>query len=266
MRRGRQLRRRDPRRPLDRSTPATSSRPTSLGTFVLLEAARATPASALPPGLTDEVYGACRGRAQSRPTRWPSQPVLGAQGRRRPAVARATSETYGVPRRDHARRQQLRAVPVPGEAHPALHHQRPRRPAAAASTATAAAPRLAPRRRPLRGGRLVLREGGRARSTTSAAATSSTNIESHHRILELTGAGATDPLRRRTAPATTGVIPSTTRSSRALGWSPQAPSRTGLAETVAWYQDNRAWWEPIKSGDTGATTSSSTALVSVESL
>ena len=23
----------------------------------------------------------------------------------------------------------------------------------------------------------------------------------------------------------------------------------GLAETVAWYRDNRAWWEPIKAGE-----------------
>ena len=23
----------------------------------------------------------------------------------------------------------------------------------------------------------------------------------------------------------------------------------GLAETVAWYRDNTAWWEPIRSGD-----------------
>ncbi len=23
----------------------------------------------------------------------------------------------------------------------------------------------------------------------------------------------------------------------------------GLAETFAWYRDNRAWWEPIKSGE-----------------
>jgi dTDP-glucose 4,6-dehydratase len=23
----------------------------------------------------------------------------------------------------------------------------------------------------------------------------------------------------------------------------------GLAETVAWYRENRWWWEPIRSGD-----------------
>ena len=24
---------------------------------------------------------------------------------------------------------------------------------------------------------------------------------------------------------------------------------TGLTDTVTWYRDNRAWWEPIKSGE-----------------
>jgi dTDP-glucose 4,6-dehydratase len=36
---------------------------------------------------------------------------------------------------------------------------------------------------------------------------------------------------------------------RALGWKPQRGLDDGLAETVAWYRDNRAWWEPIKSGE-----------------
>jgi len=33
-----------------------------------------------------------------------------------------------------------------------------------------------------------------------------------------------------------------------LGYSPQHTFDLGLAETVAWYRDNRSWWEPIKSG------------------
>ncbi|GAA4556689.1 dTDP-glucose 4,6-dehydratase [Pseudonocardia xishanensis] len=35
-----------------------------------------------------------------------------------------------------------------------------------------------------------------------------------------------------------------------LGYSPQHTFDQGLAETVAWYRDNRPWWEPIKSGVT----------------
>jgi dTDP-glucose 4,6-dehydratase len=36
---------------------------------------------------------------------------------------------------------------------------------------------------------------------------------------------------------------------RDLGWSPSHfIASSGLRETVDWYRDNRAWWEPIKSG------------------
>ncbi|RLL68633.1 dTDP-glucose 4,6-dehydratase [Streptomyces sp. Z26] len=31
-----------------------------------------------------------------------------------------------------------------------------------------------------------------------------------------------------------------------LGYHPRKDFTTGLAETVAWYRDNRAWWEPLK--------------------
>jgi len=36
---------------------------------------------------------------------------------------------------------------------------------------------------------------------------------------------------------------------RALGWEAQVRFDEGLERTVAWYRDNRAWWEPIRSGD-----------------
>ncbi len=35
----------------------------------------------------------------------------------------------------------------------------------------------------------------------------------------------------------------------ALGWSPRVAFAAGLAETVAWYRENEAWWRPIKSGE-----------------
>jgi dTDP-glucose 4,6-dehydratase len=34
-----------------------------------------------------------------------------------------------------------------------------------------------------------------------------------------------------------------------LGWKREREFERGLEETVAWYRDNRAWWEPIKSGE-----------------
>jgi dTDP-glucose 4,6-dehydratase len=35
-----------------------------------------------------------------------------------------------------------------------------------------------------------------------------------------------------------------------LGYAPRTPFAEGLAATVAWYADNRAWWEPLKAGST----------------
>jgi dTDP-glucose 4,6-dehydratase len=36
---------------------------------------------------------------------------------------------------------------------------------------------------------------------------------------------------------------------RELGWTPTRSAWPGaLEETVAWYRDNRAWWESVKSG------------------
>jgi dTDP-glucose 4,6-dehydratase len=36
---------------------------------------------------------------------------------------------------------------------------------------------------------------------------------------------------------------------RALGWEPRVSFAEGLEETVAWYRDNEWWWGPIRSGD-----------------
>jgi len=36
---------------------------------------------------------------------------------------------------------------------------------------------------------------------------------------------------------------------RAMGWGAQVRFADGLAQTVAWYEDNAWWWEPIRSGD-----------------
>jgi dTDP-glucose 4,6-dehydratase len=96
---------------------------------------------------------------------------------------------------------------------------------------------------------LVLRQG-RAGEIYNVGGEELENIELTHRILELTGASA-DLIRhvddraghdRRYALDDAKV--------RALGWSPDhSIGESGLVDTVAWYRDNRSWWEPIKSGD-----------------
>ncbi|GAA4433488.1 dTDP-glucose 4,6-dehydratase [Actinokineospora soli] len=37
-----------------------------------------------------------------------------------------------------------------------------------------------------------------------------------------------------------------TKISTELGYAPRVPFETGLAETVAWYRENRSWWEPLR--------------------
>ena len=39
-----------------------------------------------------------------------------------------------------------------------------------------------------------------------------------------------------------------TRARTELGWTPLVPLANGLADTVRWYLDNRAWWGEILSG------------------
>jgi len=39
---------------------------------------------------------------------------------------------------------------------------------------------------------------------------------------------------------------------RALGWTPRHDFDAAMAKTVAWYRDNRWWWEKVKSGEYAA--------------
>jgi dTDP-glucose 4,6-dehydratase len=36
-----------------------------------------------------------------------------------------------------------------------------------------------------------------------------------------------------------------TKIRRELGWQPEVPFEQGFPETIAWYADNRTWWEPL---------------------
>ncbi|HEX6347545.1 dTDP-glucose 4,6-dehydratase [Umezawaea sp.] len=37
-----------------------------------------------------------------------------------------------------------------------------------------------------------------------------------------------------------------TKITRELGWEPQVPFERGMRDTVRWYAENRAWWEPLR--------------------
>jgi dTDP-glucose 4,6-dehydratase len=39
-----------------------------------------------------------------------------------------------------------------------------------------------------------------------------------------------------------------TKITRELGWQPTVTIDEGLAQTVAWFKKNEAWWKNVKSG------------------
>jgi dTDP-glucose 4,6-dehydratase len=75
------------------------------------------------------------------------------------------------------------------------------------------------------------------------------NLAITERILELTGADPGLVRHVEDRPGHDRRYSLEDSRIRALGWSPQWALDDGLAETVAWYRENRAWWEPIKSGE-----------------
>jgi dTDP-glucose 4,6-dehydratase len=96
---------------------------------------------------------------------------------------------------------------------------------------------------------LVLREGAPG-EIYNIGGEEHVNLEVTHRILELTG---TDPALIRHVEDRAGHdrrYALDDSKLRALGWAPQHSfGEGGLPETVGWYRENRAWWEPIKSGE-----------------
>ena len=75
------------------------------------------------------------------------------------------------------------------------------------------------------------------------------NIEVVRRIIALTGASE-DLIEYVTdRPGHDRRYSLGSEKARALGWEPRVRFADGLDRTVAWYRDNPAWWEPIRSGD-----------------
>ena len=101
------------------------------GTYVLLEQARQLGIERYLQVSTDEVYGSIeQGSFTEASPLDPSSPYSASKAGGDLLVG-AYHHTYGIDARDLPRLEQLRAVPVPREADPALHPQRPARRSAA---------------------------------------------------------------------------------------------------------------------------------------
>ena len=95
---------------------------------------------------------------------------------------------------------------------------------------------------------LVLREG-RAGEVYNVGGEERENLELVGRIVELTGADPGLVRHVEDRPGHDRRYALDSSKLRGLGWEPQQELADGLEQTVAWYRDHRAWWEPIKSGE-----------------
>jgi dTDP-glucose 4,6-dehydratase len=76
------------------------------------------------------------------------------------------------------------------------------------------------------------------------------NIEVVRRVLELTGRDESliEYVRDRPGHDRRYSL-SSDKLRTELGWQAHTRFHDGLAQTVAWYRDNEAWWAPIRSGE-----------------
>lgn len=100
-----------------------------------------------------------------------------------------------------------------------------------------------------RGISLVLAGGRPGEIYNIGGGTELTNRDLTHRLLDAVGAA---PSRIRPVADRLGhdrrYSVDWTKIRDELGYTPRVPFDTGLADTVRWYTDNRAWWEPLKAG------------------
>ncbi|WP_250002916.1 dTDP-glucose 4,6-dehydratase [Actinoplanes sp. M2I2] len=98
-----------------------------------------------------------------------------------------------------------------------------------------------------RGIQLVLEKGRAGEVYNIGGGTELTNRELTGRLLEACGAGwdRVRPVADRKGHDRRYSL-DITKISEELGYAPRVGLDEGLAATVAWYRDNRAWWEPLK--------------------
>jgi dTDP-glucose 4,6-dehydratase len=95
---------------------------------------------------------------------------------------------------------------------------------------------------------LVLREG-EAGEVYNVGGEERENVDVTRRIVELTGCDSGLVRHVADRPGHDRRYAIDDAKLRALGWAPEHSFDEGLADTVEWYRANRAWWEPIKSGE-----------------
>jgi dTDP-glucose 4,6-dehydratase len=95
----------------------------------------------------------------------------------------------------------------------------------------------------------VLREGEPGEIYNIGGGNERENIELTRMILELTKADESLIRHVTDRPGHDRRYSLDCSKLRDLGWAPRRSFEDGLAETVAWYEQNPAWWKPIKSGE-----------------
>ncbi len=93
---------------------------------------------------------------------------------------------------------------------------------------------------------LVLRAGEAGAAYNVGAEQEVANIETARRIVELTGADPALITFVADRPGHDRRYALDCSRLRALGWTREVAFPDGLARTVAWYRDERAWWEAIR--------------------
>jgi len=96
---------------------------------------------------------------------------------------------------------------------------------------------------------LVLRQGASGEIYNVGGGEEIENRDLTRTILDLTGADESLIRHVEDRPGHDRRYSLDTTKLRELGWGPERRLADGLPETVAWYRENRDWWEPIKSGD-----------------
>jgi dTDP-glucose 4,6-dehydratase len=93
---------------------------------------------------------------------------------------------------------------------------------------------------------LVLRRGASAHIYNVGADNEISNLDLTRRILAAFGAGDEMIEYVDDRPGHDWRYSLDASKARELGWEPAHDFESGLAETIAWYQANEAWWRPLK--------------------